>query len=85
MAVLREHYKISHGWKGKSYLGLDLHLDYDNHKVQLSILAYVTNALTILIKYHPRKKKHQPHLHINPTYIAKSHYAEDADMSPPLT
>ena len=24
MSVLKEHYKISHDWKGKRYLGMDL-------------------------------------------------------------
>ena len=41
MAVLEENYTISHGWKGKQYLGIDLDWDYACCKVNLSMLLYV--------------------------------------------
>ena len=41
MAVLGEHYTISHDWKGKLYLGIDLDWDYARREVHLSILLYV--------------------------------------------
>ena len=46
MSVLREHYKISHDWKGKRYLGMDLDWDYVHRKVHLSMMLYVIDALT---------------------------------------
>ena len=41
MVVLEEHYTISHDWKGKLYLGIDLDWDYARREVHLSILLYV--------------------------------------------
>ena len=46
VSVLRESYKISHNWEGKKYLGLDLDWGYSHHKVHLSMMSYVTDALT---------------------------------------
>ena len=85
MTFIREHYKISHNWKGKSYLGLDIDWDYGNRKVHLSIMAYVTDAITRFRHNHPCKSQHQPYLKINPMYGAKSQYTDDADVSPPLS
>ena len=48
MPVLREHYRILSGWKGKRYLGMDLNWEYENHKVHPSMMGYVVEALTIL-------------------------------------
>ena len=42
MRVLRDHYKISHDWRIKSYLELDLDWDYNHLMVQFSMLSYVT-------------------------------------------
>ena len=47
MSVLREHYKISHDWKGKRQLVIDLDWEYGHCKVHLSVMWYVTDALTI--------------------------------------
>ena len=74
MTVLREHYKISHDWKGKRYLGLDIDWDYDNRKVQLSIMAYVTDVLTRFGHNHPCKPQHQPYPHISPIHGVKAQY-----------
>ena len=45
MAVLENHYTISHDWAGKRYLGIDLDWDYESRKVQLSMLLYFKEAL----------------------------------------
>ena len=50
MTVLRDHYKISHNWRGKRYLGIDLDWEYDHRKVHLSMMSYVTDvSLEVLI------------------------------------
>ena len=84
MIVLREHYKISHDWKGKRYLGMDIYWYYDHRKVNLLMMSYVTDALTIFQHDNPCKPQHQPHPHIKSTYGAKAQYAEASDVSPPL-
>ena len=85
ISVLREHYKISHYWKVKIYLGLYLDWKYGHLKVHLSMLSYVTDALTRFLHDKPRKPQHQPYPHIKPNYGAKAQYAEAADVSPPLS
>ena len=85
MSVLREHYKISHNWMGKRYFGLDLDWDYGHHKVHLSMLLYVTDALTVFGHNNPQNPQHQPYPHIMPSYEAKSQYAEASDVSSALS
>ena len=72
MTVLIENYKISHYWRGKRYLGMDLNWDYGHRKVHLSILAYATDALTRFRHANPCKPQHQPYLHIKPNYGVKA-------------
>ena len=85
MSVLREHYKIYHDWKVKRYLGLDIDWCYGHRKVHLTMLPYITDALTIFRHDNPRNPQHQPYPHIRPNYGAKDQYAEAADVSPPLS
>ena len=85
MIVLREHYKTSHNWKGKRYLGLDVDRDHDNCKVHLSILAYVTDALTRFQHDNLSNPQHQPYPQIKPTYGSMHQYTEAEDLSPPLS
>ena len=46
MTVLSNHYTISSDCTGSRYLGLDLDWDHEKHKVHLSMLLYVQEALT---------------------------------------
>ena len=85
MSVFREHYKISHDWKGKRYLGMDIDWYYGHRKVHLPMLSYVTDALTRFRHDNPHKPQHQPYPHIKTNYGARVQYAEAAYVSPPLT
>ena len=69
MGVLEEHYTISHGWKGKLYLGIDLDWDYAGRKVNLSILLYVKEVLIRFNHAMPRRLQDQPQPHIKPKYV----------------
>ena len=83
MSVIVDYYKISHDWKGESYVGIDLDWNYSHRKVHLSMMSYVTDALTRFRHSNPKKPQHQPYPHIRPNYGAKSQYAEAEDVSPP--
>ena len=85
MAVLQEHYKISSGWKGKKYLGLDIDWDYDKHTMHLSMIGYVLEAITRFRHKRPRKPQDQPYPHIKRNCGAKSQYAEASENSPLLS
>ena len=85
ISFLRDYYKISQDWKGKKYLVLDLDWGYSHRKVHLSMLSYVTDALTRFLHDKPRKPQHQPYPHIKPNYRPKAQYAETAYVSPPLS
>ena len=57
--------------EGKNYLGLDLDWYYRHRKVNLSMLSYVTDALTRFQHSNPRNLQHQPYPHIRPNYGAR--------------
>ena len=84
LTVLQTHYKISRDWSGKRYLGLDLDWDYVQHKVHISMLTYVADALKRFHHQQPRKPQDQPYPNIKPIYGAKVQYVTDASTSPPL-
>ena len=85
MAILQEHYIISHDWSGSRYLGMDIDWDYEKHEVHLSMLSYVQDALTCFHHTRPRKPQDQPHPHVKPTYGAKVQYAAGEDKSPAVS
>ena len=85
MAVLEEHYKISHYWKGKRYLGIDLDWYYARHKLHLSMLLYVKYSLIRFNHAMPRRPQDQPHPHIKSKYGQTVQYIEEEASSPPLT
>ena len=41
MAILQEHYTISHNWSGSRYLGMEIDWDHTRREVHLSMLSYV--------------------------------------------
>ena len=85
MAILQEHYTISHDWSGSRYLGMDINWDYEKHEVHLSMLSYVQDALTRFHHTCPRKSHDQPHPPVKPTSGAKVQYAAGEDESPAVS
>ncbi len=79
--ILKEHYKCSIDWDGNQYLGMTMDWDYNGHKVHVSMLDYVPEALTHFQHQAPNKLQHQPYPHIKPNYRAKAQYTEDSDTS----
>ena len=77
MAVLENHYTISHYLEGKRYLGIDLDWDYERQKVHLSMLLYVKEALIQFNHALPRGPHDHPHPHIKPKYGQKVQYIEE--------
>ena len=63
---------------------MDIDWYYVHLKGHLSMMSYVTEALTRLQHNNLRKLPHQPYPHIKPTYGAKAQYLEAADVSPSL-
>ena len=85
MAVLGEHYTISHYWKGKQYLGINLYWCYACHKVNLSMILYVKESLIRFNQTMPRRLQDQLHPHTKPKYGKTVKYIEEEDYSTPLT
>ena len=85
MAILQEHYTISHDWSVSIYLGMDIDWDYARREVQLSMLSYVQDALKSFHHKYPGMPQDQPHPHVKPTYGAKVHYAAGKDKSPAVS
>jgi hypothetical protein len=55
--------------------------DYNSHKVHVSMLDYVPEALTRFQHPAPNKPQHQPYPHVKPNYGVKAQYTEDTDTS----
>ena len=81
MTVLSSHYTISSDWTGSRYFGTDLDWDYGKCEVNLSMISYVQEALTLFHTSHPHKPQHQPFPHSKVTYEGKEQYATADDNS----
>jgi hypothetical protein len=79
--ILEEHYKCSIDLAGNQYLGMNMDWDYNCHKVHVSMLDCVPEALTRFQHQAPSKPQHQPYPHVKPNYGAKVQYTEDTDTS----
>ncbi len=79
--ILKKHYNCSIDWGGNQYLGMTLDWDYNDHKVHISMLDYVPEALMGFQHRAPNKPQHQPYPHIKPNYGVKVQYTEDTDTS----
>jgi hypothetical protein len=56
---------------------MNMDWDYNGHKVYVSMLDYVHEALMRFQHRAPRKPWHQPYPHVKPNYKAKAQYTED--------
>ena len=81
MTILSDHYTNSSDWNFLRFLGLDLDWDYEKHKVYISMLLYVQDALTSFHHSCSHKSQHQPYPHVKIPYWDKAQYATAKDNS----
>jgi hypothetical protein len=69
------------------YIGLAIEWDYENRKAYNHMPGYLEKAFTRFKHKAPGKNQNSPHPHVIliPQYGAKTQYAKDKDMSPPLS
>jgi hypothetical protein len=79
--ILEEHYKCSIDWDGNRYLGMNMDRDFNGHKVHISMLDYIPEALLRFQHRALSKPQHQPYPHIKPNYGAKVEYTKYMDTS----
>jgi hypothetical protein len=60
---------------------MNMDWDYNGCKVHVSMLNYISKALTHLQHQAPSKLQHQPYPDVKPNYGAKAQYMEDTDTS----
>ncbi|GAX27152.1 hypothetical protein FisN_13Lu334 [Fistulifera solaris] len=77
-------YRLSKDWSGSRYVGLNLDWDYNNRTVDLSMPGYIERALTRFQHPTPTAPEDSPHPWQQPTYGAKTQYAEAPDNTPYL-
>jgi hypothetical protein len=58
---------------------MNMDWDYNNRKVHVSMLHYISEALMHFQHQAPSKPQHQPYPHIKPNYGAKVQCTEDMD------
>jgi hypothetical protein len=59
-------------------------MDYKNHKAHIHMPGYIQKALIRFNHKIPDKIQNSPHPHMIPQYGAKTQYAKEEDVSPPL-
>jgi hypothetical protein len=67
------------------YIGLIIEWDYRNRKSYIHMPGYLQKALTRFNHMTPDKIQNSPNPHVIPQYGAKTQYAKDKDISPPLS
>ena len=77
-------YKITIDWEGKQFCGIDLHWDYENGTVDLSMDGYVEKALQRFNHPRPTRPQHSPHKWTKPTYGASQQLTAPPDTTDPL-
>ena len=81
--ALKARYTISIDREAKNYVGMQLHWDYINRTVDITMLNYIKDLLTH-IQHNNVKIKHAPHTYNVPAYGSKIQYADNVDTSPVL-
>ena len=83
LGALKTIYKISEGWDGKLYFGLNLEWYYYNREVLVSMPNYVTKALHKFQHPTPKRAQYALHQWTRPNYGATKQLATPLDASPP--
>ena len=83
---LKDHFQFHLDWEGKNYIGLNLHWDYQNGFVDISMPGYIEKTLHRLQHPAPSSPQYSPHEHFPVVFGGKGtrQYATAPDTSPPL-
>jgi hypothetical protein len=82
--ALKKHYTITVDREATKYIGLTIKWDYENSKVHIYMLGYLTKAMTCFKHEAPTKIQNSPHCHIEVKYGAKHQYVDNKEDSPPF-
>jgi hypothetical protein len=72
-------------WDATKYIGLTIEWDYKNRKAHIHMPGYLKKAFTRFKHQKPDKIQNSPHPHVITHYGAKTQYAKEEDVSPPLS
>jgi hypothetical protein len=85
IAALETDYTVSKYWTGGPYCGINLHWNYDNKHVDLSMHGYVKEALHKLQHPPPKRPQYAPHNWTVLAYGQRIQYVPAPDLAPPAT
>ncbi len=71
-------------WDATNYIGLTIAWDYMNRKAHIHMPGYLKKAFVRFKHKKPDKIQNSPHPHVITNYGAKTQYAKEEDVSPPL-
>ena len=72
-------------WQATKYIGLTIDWDYLNRKAHIHMPGYLKKAFVRFKHEQPNKIQRSPHPHVITNYGAKTQYAKEDDVSPPLS
>ena len=84
VAALKDLYEITVDEKGSKFLGLTIKFNYQKRTVDISMPGYVKKAL-LRFQHIARRKQRSPHQWNKPIYGQKTQYAEETNISPPVS
>jgi hypothetical protein len=83
--AINKYYPRTVDKEATKYIGLAIELDNTNRKAHIHMPGYLQKALTRFNHETPDKIQNSPHPHVIPQYRAKTQYAKDKDIFPPLS
>ncbi len=72
-------------WQATKYIGLTIEWDYPNRKTHIHMPGYLKKAFIQFKHETPNIIQRSPHPHVITNYGAKTQYAKEDDVSPPLS
>jgi hypothetical protein len=72
-------------WQATKYIGLTIEWDYSNRKANIHMSGYLKKAFIRFKHKTPNKIQRSPQPHVITNYGAKTQYAKEDDVSPPLS
>jgi hypothetical protein len=83
--AIKKYYPMMVDKEATKYIGLTIEWDYKNCKAHIHMPGYLQKALIRFKHKTPDKIQNSPHPHVIPQCRAKTQYAKEEDVSPPLS
>ena len=85
ISAIKKYYPMTVDWQAKKYIGLTIEWDYSKRTANIHMPGYLEKEFVRFKHQKPNKIQRSPHPHVTTNYGAKTQYAKEDDVSPPLS